>query len=238
MSRPSAADRAFTLMELLIVCAIIGLLLAILMPALTAVRKVAQTAGCANNLRQFMVTDLQWSADNRGYTLPAFYGWFSEPLWFHNVPFINDWGGKTVTAYTDFPRKMLCPTAKPEIAGGGVNSGLAYGINITCGDWWDIGTYLNNDWTKPVNRKLAAISDPANLVGVADALHFYLAAGSANPANGSGYWNTSGQVSPEGIKNDHVVAYRHRFRANAVFYDGHVALMAPADLYNSNLWKR
>ena len=238
MPRAAAPSRAFTLIELLVVVAIIGLLVAILIPGLAAMRKVAQTAGCANNLRQFMVADLQWAGDNRGYTLPVFYGWFTEPVWFRNLPFISDWGGKPVTNYTEFPRKMLCPTAKPEIPGGGVNTGLAYGMNLTCGDWWDISSFVNGDWTKPINRKLAAISEPATLVGVSDALHFYLAVGSANPANGGGYWSATGQASPEGIKNDHVVAYRHRLRANAVFYDGHVGLIAPAELYNNALWKR
>ena len=45
-------SRAFTLVELLVVLAIIGVLLAILIPAVNAARGAARRQGCANNMRQ------------------------------------------------------------------------------------------------------------------------------------------------------------------------------------------
>lgn len=44
---------AFTLVELLVVVAIIGILIAMLLPAIQAAREAARRAACSNNLRQF-----------------------------------------------------------------------------------------------------------------------------------------------------------------------------------------
>ena len=66
----SPACRAFTLIELLTVIAIIGILAAILIPTVGAVRATAQQSACASNLRQIALGVLLYSQDNRD-TMPS-----------------------------------------------------------------------------------------------------------------------------------------------------------------------
>ena len=58
--------RAFTLVELLVVVAVVALLVAILLPAMTAARERVRRAQCAANLRQLAAATLAYADHNRG----------------------------------------------------------------------------------------------------------------------------------------------------------------------------
>jgi len=59
--------RGFTLVELLIVIAIIALLMSILMPALARVRNMAKVTACQSNLKQWGLFWSMYTGDNDGY---------------------------------------------------------------------------------------------------------------------------------------------------------------------------
>jgi prepilin-type N-terminal cleavage/methylation domain-containing protein len=63
--------RGFTLIELLVVVSIIGLLVAILLPALSKAQEVARSARCLSNLRQIGTAAHQYVSDFKGFMLPA-----------------------------------------------------------------------------------------------------------------------------------------------------------------------
>jgi prepilin-type N-terminal cleavage/methylation domain-containing protein len=67
----SVRRRAFTLVELLIVIAIIGGLVAILLPAINAARASARATSCRSNLRQIGMSMLQY-CDLHGGEFPGF----------------------------------------------------------------------------------------------------------------------------------------------------------------------
>ncbi len=64
--RPASPRSAFTLIELLTVIAIIGILAAILIPTVGAVRESARSAACASNLRQIAMAVLLFTESNGG----------------------------------------------------------------------------------------------------------------------------------------------------------------------------
>ncbi len=62
----SRKGRAFTLVELLVCIAIIGMLVALMLPALSAARESGRTIQCLSNLRQYHLGYQMYLNDNKG----------------------------------------------------------------------------------------------------------------------------------------------------------------------------
>ena len=69
--RTAVARHAFTLVELLVVIGIIGVLTALLMPALSGARKAANTVKCASNLRQLATAWQSYANQNKRVSVPG-----------------------------------------------------------------------------------------------------------------------------------------------------------------------
>ena len=66
------ASRSFTLIELLIVIAIIAILAAMLLPALNKARERAQTVNCTSQQKQYALACTQYGLDNQEW-MPIAY---------------------------------------------------------------------------------------------------------------------------------------------------------------------
>lgn len=90
---------AFTLIEVLVVVAIIALLVAILMPSLAKAREQAKRVVCASNHHQMSLAVQMYSADQAGYAPPSVRDFNASLTWIvyqtfsdkHNPPFPIGW---------------------------------------------------------------------------------------------------------------------------------------------------
>jgi prepilin-type N-terminal cleavage/methylation domain-containing protein len=71
---------AFTLVELLVVIGIIGLLLGILLPALSVARTRARDIKCASNLRQLVMATVMYFNEHKTYPTPPQLSAFGGPV--------------------------------------------------------------------------------------------------------------------------------------------------------------
>ncbi len=68
---PRFERRAFTLLELLIVVAVVGVLLGLLLPSLARARESSRATQCASQIRQLLFGNDAYAADNAGLYAPA-----------------------------------------------------------------------------------------------------------------------------------------------------------------------
>ena len=115
-NRPYSSHRGFTLVELVVAVAIIGIVAAILLPVFASVRENGRRTACLSNERQVGVAMMLYVADN-GETFPS--GKTSPcDCWVSQVrPYVRD------------DALFRCPDDRSDLPNGGATLVVSYGMN-------------------------------------------------------------------------------------------------------------
>jgi prepilin-type N-terminal cleavage/methylation domain-containing protein/prepilin-type processing-associated H-X9-DG protein len=149
------AHRAFTLVELMVVVAIIIALAALLLPALDSAQKAAAMSVCASNLRQMGHAHLNYAASNKG-KYPPFrealtLGWDGQPS-NGDPPGVKLEDG-LLWDYFKTRDLLMCPIFRSFVNDSAIRS---YSLNWNCGST-PAGTDNNNEGVSGV----AAVRRPS-----------------------------------------------------------------------------
>jgi prepilin-type N-terminal cleavage/methylation domain-containing protein/prepilin-type processing-associated H-X9-DG protein len=224
-----AADshrRALTLVELLVVVAIIALLAAMLLPALSSAKANTKLVACGSNLRQLEIAFQSYAADNGGYLT-------------QNVPLAGEFNSSTIAtslatnAWVYGDMKELNEATNAVL----VKSGEVYPYtpqtgayhcpadSVLAGGWPRVRSYSMNSWIGSTDMELAQELNPYRIflkdsdlaAGMPASIWVHVDEHTASLNDG--WFEVTMDDSTPFIK---LPATRHQNAYNLNFADGHV----------------
>ena len=213
---PPYRNAGFTLVEVLVVIAIIAVLAALLLPVASRVMEKSRRAKCATHLQSLTKGVLLYMGEHGGkipyvsYQAPGAMGYGQIPWGRAIAPYLDtqwtddQWRNWTSsTARRGLPDIYYCPSDPGPAAGVPTPYDMSYGINVRLTGSYGVGG-VNSDPTRVVTvdklSETIVLADGAHAIEDGDVAHF---------------------ISNRGDKQP--IARRHNGGANIAWLDGHVS---------------
>lgn len=215
--------RGFTLIEILIVIAIIALLAAILFPVFARARENARRASCLTNLKQIALANQQYIDDYDGVTMRWRRGTNGRSM------------PELLEPYVKNNQIFTCPSIS-QITDAGRRRGFGYAVNVAA-------LASNGNASGPIGCNVALTDPPAACDLAASSRQLQLNAtrtmlcldtrttGTAEDWLDAGYYT---QRIPESETTSRAVSDRHLDGTNIAYYDGHVKWVPFSKVFTDN----
>jgi prepilin-type processing-associated H-X9-DG protein/prepilin-type N-terminal cleavage/methylation domain-containing protein len=219
VDRQKNGSSNFTLVELLIVIAIIAILASMLLPALNKAREKAQASQCINNHKNMALAMNQYSDDYNDYF----------PPYIQNGSAVWNWAWELRKDYIKTPNIFRCPTGMKLLTDSGTNGSndiirkpyqissyynIAYGYNYSM-----LGDITSTPSTSTVCKRLKVKNNSSKI----------LFADSYN-ATGGLFSNVNYSIIKYTASTSVAIHDRHSAGANIAWVDGHVSWFKQARL--------
>lgn len=230
MSRINRSKSGFTLTELLVVLGVIGILSALVFPAITKAVAAGRSATCTSNLHQLQLAYQMYLDDHDGRFFPWRADTAGGTLWYFGL---ETGGGGEGSRHLDKSRARLAPYFS-HCGGIEVCPALPYNESYfkqkfeLASYGYGLNAYLISG--TPQNKKagitrIEQVDIPSETIAWADAIQvntFQAPASPKNPLLEEWYCLTTGTPP--------TFHFRHNKKCNAVMLDGSVRSFKPADL--------
>jgi prepilin-type processing-associated H-X9-DG protein len=230
-------QRVFTLVELLIIIAIIAILASLLMPALSKARNRGKSVVCQNNLKQIFLAEMSYAGD---------YSWFTAGCSYPNELFKQDYWSQKLRPYlgsTTVPtswdeenglRKippLWCPSTEPD---GRDTSSYAESTFGCLAAWFNLRSSVmaaapGTAFSKEIPRYIRPY---AKADGISNSQILFISELGSDPNDSKypTYHSIRNGTYFEDIAGNVVGSWRHDNKKNVLFLDGHIGQVTPGEM--------